>query len=67
MSDEKQNGKNVTWKLYQGKLTTDLEKQNADRVKIRSLFWKALLGEITPAEMEKNFNKRSLPFSHLII
>jgi len=64
--DGTQKGKNVLWKVYQGKPTTDLEEKNADRVKIRSLFWKALLGEISPEEMEKKFNNRSLPFSHLV-
>jgi len=60
------SGKNVLWKVYRGKLTTDEEKRNADRVKIRSLFWKALLGEISPEEMENIFSNRSLPFSHLV-
>jgi len=64
--DETQKGKNVLWKMYQGKSTTDLEERNANRVKIRSLFWKALLGEVSPEEMEKKFNNRSLPFSHLV-
>jgi hypothetical protein len=53
-------------KIYRGVRLTNEEKQDTDRVKIRSLFWKALLAEISAAEMENIFNHRSLPFSHLV-
>jgi hypothetical protein len=50
-----------SWKIYQGTPMTDEEEEQADRVKIRSLVWKALLAEISAEEMENIFNHRSLP------
>jgi len=55
----------VGLKVYSGKKLSNEEKAKINKVKVREIFWHALLGEIHPKKVEEMFESGSLTYSHL--